>query len=116
MKKLLIAALCFCATLSSQTFSGYRRAVDFAYGDTINPLRLAFPTSIGASVQVVLQHGTIVLSTGEVVFPLTTNTPITIGTGGGAETITPSAVVCITPSLLNTCTFTASLTKTHAST
>ena len=97
-------------------FAGEFRALNFAYGlpQTAPALRVDQPTpSATGTATLTLSFGTVTLSDGTVIAPLATTAPVTVGSGGNQETVTPTAVSCSTPTVYQTCTFTASFTYQH---
>ena len=100
------------------TFAGTANAYDFAYGTRIDspaPLQVDLaggPSSTGVATLTV-SFGNTVLGDGTVISPLSTSAPITVGTGANQETVTPSAVSCSTPTVYQSCSFTATFTYQH---
>jgi hypothetical protein len=97
-------------------FAGEFRALNFAYGlpQTAPALRVDQPTpSATGTATLTVAYGTVSLSDGTSLTPLATTAPITVGIGATQETITPTAVSCSTPTVYQTCTFTASFTYQH---
>jgi hypothetical protein len=117
-----VAALCALAlsigVASAQNrvaFNGVRSAIDYAYGVNakIAPLRVDVGNAATGSQTITLAYGFVTLADGTVINPLSTTAPITIGIGANAETVTPSAVSCSTPTLYSTCSITATFANTH---
>src|SRR5580658_1082139 len=97
-------------------FAGNYNALDYAYGQIANvgPLRVDIGnTSTSGAQTLTLAFGYIALGDGTNYMPLSTSVPITVGLGTNAETVTPSAVSCSTPGILDTCTVTATFSNTH---
>ncbi len=128
--KTLKASIIFLAVALSASaqlvvnFAGQRNAIDYAYGLP----GVAFPalqvasgnTSTTGTNTITLVTGASTQSNGNVLFPVTTNTPITVGIGSNAETVTPSAVSnCNLPSsqtagpLGPNCTISATFANLH---
>jgi hypothetical protein len=57
--------------------------------------------------------GSVATPNGVTFLPLKVGTPVTVGVGSTSETVTPTAVSCSTPTIQNTCNFTASFTYAH---
>ena len=95
-------------------FAGQYSARAFAYGinQSVAPLQVAIGTAAGVGT-ITLNMGNIVTPDGITFMPLSTNAPITIGSGATSETQTPSAVSCTTPTTYQTCQVTANWTNTH---
>lgn len=130
MKKLLgiflVAAL---ATLSlpaigqSTIANGTYNSLNYNYGvaPNIAPLRVAIGTTATGAGTVTLQFGYFTTPDGRLVSPFTgINTTngmaipaITIDAGANQETVTPSAVSCATPQIIQTCTVTATFSNVH---
>jgi hypothetical protein len=97
-------------------FAGAANAWAFAYG--INPLAppllvdVPSPTAAGVATLSVA-FGTVTLGDGTVITPLSTSAPIFVGIGANAETVTPTAVSCGTPTIYQSCTFTATFVNPH---
>lgn len=121
MKKLsffLIAAFALSTVVRAQNpsvFSGIASAWDFAYG--VNPQVPALQVDIGTTATgagtIILKFGNIQTSDGRRLMPFSTNNSITVGNGSNAETVTPSAVSCATPTFYSTCAITATFSNTH---
>lgn len=98
-------------------FSGLREAYGFAYGINPNVGALSVKQgnlATGAGNTITVDIGQFVTADGTVVQPFSTTTPITVGVGSQAETVTPSAVTNPTPTQSGTCVITANFTKLHA--
>lgn len=98
-------------------FSGLREAYGFAYGINPNVGALSVKqgnAATGAGNTITVDIGQFVTADGTVVLPFSTTTPITIGVGSQAETVTPTAVSNVTPTQSGTCVITANFTKLHA--
>ena len=94
-------------------FAGMYRAAAFAYGvggSGVEGLQVDSPSGISANTTtqtLTLAFGSITLNDGTIVSPLNTNAKVTVGTGAGADTVTPSAVSDNTPQVYQSTTFTA---------
>jgi hypothetical protein len=119
MKRILALLTITCACCFAQnpaSFAGWFSAYNYAYGVNRGPssLRVDRGNSVtGSQSTITLAFGVTTLSDGRYFTPLATNAPITIGNGANTETVTPSAVNCTTPQLLDTCTVTATFTQLH---
>lgn len=79
--------------MGQSRFAGFYNATDYAYG--VNPLPPALivdPGSANVTSTLTLAAGFTTLFDGTVLYPLSTNAPITVGIGASAETVTPTAV------------------------
>jgi hypothetical protein len=97
-------------------FGGAANAFDFAYGVQPNtpPLRVDMPTISATGVATLsVAYGSVALADGTTITPLSTSAPITVGIGANQETVTPSAVSCVTPKVYQSCTFTATFSNQH---
>jgi hypothetical protein len=98
-------------------FAGQYRALSFAYGivDTLPGLIVDNPSgsTSGGTQTLNLAFGTIALSDGTLISPLSTNAPVIVGTGTNADTVTPTAVSNNTPQIYQSSSFTAT-TFSHA--
>ena len=98
-------------------FGGEIRAVNFAYGIAPNTPALQVDLANGPSATgtatLTVAYGTVTLSDGTVISPLSITAPIIVGTGANQETVTPTAVSCSTPQVYQSCSFTASFTYQH---
>lgn len=105
-------------------FGSEFNAIDYAYGQP----GISFPAlsvaagnaATGASQTITLVTGATVNSSGAVLNPVTTNTPIIVGIGANAETVTPTAVSnCNLPSTQTpapgqpACTITGTFNNLH---
>ena len=93
-------------------FAGQYRAVSFAYGvaSDIPGLIVDLPGGVGANTStqtLSVAFGTVTLTDGTILSPLAVNTKVTVGTGSGADTVTPSAVSNATPNVYQSANFTA---------
>lgn len=100
------------------SFAGVKNAFDYAYGvnQNVSPLVIGIGNTATGSQTITLQFGNVTLPDGTVLAPVsagTVPTPITVGLGSNAETVTPSAVSCSTPTVYNSCTVTATFSNTH---
>lgn len=96
---------------------------NYNYGavSQIPPMQVTTGTTSTGVGTVIVSYGTFVSpADGRVVAPFTNITangltlpPITIDTGANIETVTPSAVSCQTPSVINTCAITATFSNVH---
>src|ERR1044071_1827640 len=102
--------------MSLSNFAGNYRAASFAYGlnESVGPLIVDNTVPSGAQT-LVLVSGSITLSDGTVVTPITTTTPITLGGGsaGTGETVTPSAGSTGTPLVYEATTVTGQFPHAH---
>lgn len=98
-------------------FAGQYRAVSYAYGISadIPGLLVDNPSgsTSGGTQTLNVAFGTVTLGDGTVISPLSTNAPVTVGTGSNADTVTPSAVSNGTPNIYQSSSFTAT-TFSHA--
>jgi hypothetical protein len=78
----------------TSSFAGIYSALEYAYGVASGapPLEVAIGNSAAGAGTITLVTGQVNLSNGTVISPITTLTPITVGIGANAETVTPSAV------------------------
>lgn len=122
MKKILgfilVALITLSLPLTAQNrarFGGYFNAVDFAYGVNPNiPALISDSNNTGTGSQTItLRIGQISLSDGTNVTPISISMPLRVGTGATSEVVTPTAVSCATPSIQDSCTFSASFTYAH---
>lgn len=97
------------------SFAGVKNASDYAYGvfPNIAPLSVGIGNTATGAQTITLNFGVVTLPDGTSFSPLATTAPITVGTGSNAETVTPSAVSCATPSVYQTCSVTATFANTH---
>ena len=104
---------------SPSKFGGEIRALNYAYGVAPNTPALTVdmpngPSTAGATSTITLVNGTVKLSDGVVIAPLAVGVPVIIGTGSNADTVTPTSVNCSTPTVVDSCSFTAtSITHAH---
>lgn len=120
---LLVAILLLgCAGWGQTAASGGAlSAVAYNYGgngpNTPPPLRVGTSggsTCTSCTATLTVTTGTITLNaSGRTIAPLSVFAPVTVDTGVNAETVTPTAVSCTTPSIPNTCSFTASFIYAH---
>jgi hypothetical protein len=98
-------------------FAGQYRAVAYAYGivPEIAGLIVDNPSgsTSGGTQTLNVAFGNVTLQDGTVIAPLATNSPVTVGTGANADTVTPSAVSNSTPQVYQSSSFTAT-TFSHA--
>src|SRR5882757_2565308 len=99
-------------------FAGLRNAIDYAYGsggpNAPAPLLVQQGNGATGAQTITLQFGFVTLTDGTVINnPITITTPITIGSGSNAETVTPSAVSNPTPSVYGSCQVTANFANLH---
>jgi hypothetical protein len=116
--KLAAAVLAVAVTLTAQNrtrFAGMYNAYDYAYGiqKNIPALQIDTGSATAGTYNITLAFGYIVLGDGTHVNPLSTTAPITVGSGSNAETVTPSAVSCGSPAVLDTCVLTATFSNPH---
>ena len=116
---LLALALAFSSVAQNRVrFAGEYAAIDFAYGLTpgvAGPLQVytANGATTGTST-VTIVTPVVTLGDGTTLYPVTTNTPITIDTGTNQETVTPSTVSgCNYNSGYGGCSISASFTHIH---
>ena len=100
-------------------FSGTADAYTFNYGGpgvgAPPPLQVDLaggPSATGVATLTV-SFGTVALTDGTLITPLSTLAPITVGVGANRETVTPTAVSCSTPQVYQSCSFTATFTYQH---
>lgn len=114
---IVVLALSFTLVAQNRTsFGGILNAADYAYGTpgaSVGPLRIDFGNSATGAATITLAVGYITLSDGTQLMPLSTTAPITVGVGSNAETVTPSAVSCGTPTIVDSCTVTATFSNLH---
>lgn len=103
MKRLIALLVVLTGIASAQTYN----APDFNY------ILKQVGTSAAGSATVFVASGAATTPHGITFYPLKVGTPLTIGTGASQETVTPTAVSCSTPTIQNTCNFTASFTYAH---
>lgn len=98
------------------TFAGTARALNFAYGVVANTpgLTVEAGSTAGGSYALTLANGTFTTVDGLIIAPVSITTPITVGFGANQETVTPSAVSCATPQVIDTCLVTATFTYAHS--
>lgn len=98
-------------------FAGMYRAVSYAYGLSDIPaleVDLAAGTVPNTATQTLsVAFGQITLTDGTTISPLAVGTPVTVGTGANADTVTPTAVNNSTPQIYQSSNFTAT-TFAHA--
>lgn len=74
-------------------FAGQYNAASFAYGlGTVPPLTVVSGPGVSGAGTLTVQQGFVSLSDGTIITPLNTNAPITVGTDGNSEIVTPSGV------------------------
>lgn len=120
IKKFSIGLLVICSALFAQnrtSFAGRYNALDYAYGVRgTAPAALTVytgTTSTGAGT-LTLNLSYTQLSDGGVLYPLSLNAPITVGSGTTQETVTPTALNgCNYSSGYGGCTVTATFTYVH---
>lgn len=94
-------------------FAGMYRALSYAYGvggSGVEGMQIDSPSGASANTAtqtLTLAFGSITLQDGTVIAPLNTNAKVTVGTGNGADTVTPSAVSDNTPQIYQSANFTA---------
>jgi hypothetical protein len=95
---------------------------NYNYGgvSALAPLVVTSGTNSTGAGTVTVAYGYFVTPDGRTVSPFTNISqnslaipPITIDTGASAETVTPSAVSCQSPSIINTCQITATFANVH---
>lgn len=92
----------------------YGGAPPYTGANVPNPLIVETGNTATGTQTLILQYGSVTMGNGFTVAPLATNAPITVDVGANAETVTPSAVSCTTPAILDTCTVTATFSNLHA--
>ena len=98
---------------------GVYYAPNYAYGFTpfIPPLKVTTGTTASGAGTLTLAYGSVVMPDGRKFYPFspfnTTQSPITVDIGANLETVTPSAVSCSTPDIINTCQITATFSYAH---
>lgn len=102
------------------SFAGMRNAISFAYGGPVGngvpaPLAVGGTTLVnaGTNVTLIVAFGNVVLADGTQFMPFATTAPVTIGIAGAQETVTPSAVSCLTPTVYNSCSITVTTSFAH---
>lgn len=113
---LLLVALSFSVHGQNRTvFNGARNAGAYAYGiaSGVPPLIIDIGSAATGTATLTVSYGATTAGDGTVFAPLNVNASILVGNGSNQETVTPTAVSCATPGQYDTCTFTASFTKTH---
>jgi hypothetical protein len=93
-------------------FAGLYRALSFAYGIVSDVPGLLVDEPSGPPANTTTQtlsvaFGQITLTDGTVISPLAAGTPITVGTGANADTVTPTSVSNSTPNVYQSSNFTA---------
>lgn len=100
-------------------FTGIRNAFDYAYGiaaterGVVTPLKVLVGNQATGSQTITVDFGVCTTLDGRTFTPITTTTPITIGSGSNQETVTPTAVSNPTPAIYGTCQVTASFSNLH---
>lgn len=98
-------------------FAGEYRAVCYAYGVVADVPALIVDSpsgsTSGSTQTVTLAFGQLTLQDGTILSPLSTNAPVVVGTGAGADKVTPSAVSTNTPGVYQSSSLTAT-TFSHA--
>lgn len=100
----------------AQNRGGRYAALDYAFGQvqTDRPIILdGGPYTSGTGVVFTVRQCAVPALDGNQFCPLAINNPIQVGSGGDIETVTPTAVSCSTPLLIDTCTFTATTSNNH---
>lgn len=101
------------------SFAGQYNALTFAYGVSSslgtmpNPLIVLNGNAAAGASSITLAFGDTKTYDGKSFNPPTSTTPITIGSGSNAETVTPSAVTNTTPGVYGTCIVTATFANAH---
>lgn len=103
--------------MSLSRFAGLYRALDFAYGcfgsGDPAPLQIGTGTYASGTASPILALGFTTLADGTILEPLNTNAPVQVGSGPNVETVTPSAVSDLTPTVYNVNSFTADFANAH---
>lgn len=100
-------------------FAGLYRAANYAYGSSgIAPSPAALQVGLGngltGATTLTVAYPYTTLPDSSQLFPLATTTPLLIGSGSNAETVTPSAVANVSSFQgYNTATITVTLSNTH---
>lgn len=100
-------------------FAGIRNALAYFFGGSLSsgtapsPLRVVTGNPGAGTYTVTLDYGVTFTADGLPFTPLSTTTPITIGSGANIETVTPTAVSAPTPGTYGTTTFTAVFANAH---
>lgn len=123
MNKAILIALAVAVSVPAQIvtqFAGQYSAADYAYGypgvaTSIPRINGNGGNAATGSSTITLTTGQVSLSSGRVIFPITTTTPITVGIAGNQETVTPTAVSgCNVPlPQTGTCLVTATFANLH---
>jgi len=99
--------------------NGFYNAYEYAYGaagpTTPDTLKVYVGTTAAGAASLTVNYGQIGLSDGTNLAPFAITTPITIGLGANAETVTPSAVSNPTPGVYGSCVLTATFANVHGS-
>lgn len=115
----LLAVLALCGSAVAQanptSFAGEFRAWSFAYGIAPNvpALTVDLGSNTSGTYSVTVARGQVALADGTKIAPLSTNAKVTIGLGANQETVIPSSVSCSTPTIVDSCTFTATFSFAH---
>lgn len=96
-------------------FASQWNAIDYAFGvnASVPALTVDAGNSATGSQTVTLAFGTTTASDGTIFSPISTVASITVGGPTNQETVTPTAVSCTTPTIYDSCTFTATFANTH---
>lgn len=116
-----VALLLFAGSAQAQnrtTFAGERVAFDYAYGvnQSVAPLTVGpnGGTTASGTGTLTVNFGFTTAADGTTSFsPLNVNAPVTVDDGPNQETVTPTAVNCQTPTIYQSCSFTASFSFAH---
>jgi len=116
-----LAVLALASTLFGQNrsnFAGRYEAIDFGYGAPgvlPGPLRIVTGSTLTSSTYTItLTTSRVTMADGTVLFPITTTTPLLVGSSGNSETVTPTAVSgCNYDSGYGGCSVTAAFTYAH---
>jgi hypothetical protein len=97
------------------TFAGIANAYDYAMGinGAVAPLIIDSNSTATGTVTYTVQFGYTTAADGTQFNPLSTSGPVIVGSGASIETVTPTAVSCSTPQIIDSCTFTASFSNAH---
>lgn len=121
---LLIACGAITPTVAQNrtAFAGQRNAIAYSYGTGAapggqvvmpSPLVVDIGNAATGSQSITVAFGSVTAGDGTVFTPLNINAPIFVGGPTNQEKVTPSAVSCTTPTIYDTCTFTATFANTH---
>jgi len=100
--------------------AGIRNAIDYAFGLSSQPattapapLHVLLGNSAAGTFSITLDYGVIYTADGRQILPLSTSTPIIVGSGPNQETVTPTAVSVPSPGIYGTTQVTAAFLNPH---